>query len=101
MREPDNWPEKRKKQYRAFGSEGKETTAMGEAKTQTHPSRRRLLKSVGVLLAGGLIGCASSKFSAPSKKTADAAPALPWPWHKIDPMEAGSRAYHIYLEAKG
>ena len=74
---------------------------MGKEKTQTNPSRRRLLKSAGTLLAGGLIGCTSMNFSAPSKKTADAAPALPWPWHKIDPMEAGSRAYHIYLEAKG
>jgi hypothetical protein len=53
---------------------------MGKGKTQTNPSRRRLLKSAGALLAGGLIGCASMNFSASSKKTADAAPALPWPW---------------------
>jgi hypothetical protein len=53
---------------------------MGEGKPQTNPSRRRLLKSAGTLLAGGLIGCTSMNFSAPSKKTADAAPALPWPW---------------------
>jgi len=74
---------------------------MGQEKTQTNPSRRRLLKSAGALLTGGLIGCASMNFSASSKKTPDPAPALPWPWHKIDPMEAGSRAYHIYLAAKG
>lgn len=86
---------------RTFACEGKENTTMGEGKPQTNPSRRRLLKSAGTLLAGGLIGCTSMNFSAPSKKTADAAPALPWPWHKIDPMEAGSRAYHIYLEAGG
>jgi len=74
---------------------------MGEGKTKTSTSRRRLLKSAGALLTGGVIGCASMNFSTPSKNTADAAPALPWPWRKIDPMEAGSRAYHIYLEAKG
>jgi hypothetical protein len=74
---------------------------MGKGKTQTNPSRRRLLKSAGTLLAGGLIGCASMNFSAPSKKTADAPPHLPWPWGKIDPMEAGSRAYRFYLDVGG
>ena len=75
---------------------------MGEEKTKTNPFRRRLLKSAGALLAGGLIGCASINLSAPSKKkTADAPPALPWPWPKIDPMEAGSRSYHFYLKAGG
>jgi hypothetical protein len=74
---------------------------MGEGKTRTNPSRRRLLKSAGALLTGGLIGCASMNFSAPSKKTADAAPALPWPWRKIDPMEAGTRAYRYYHDIGG
>jgi hypothetical protein len=74
---------------------------MGKEKTQTNPSRRRLLKSAGALLTGGLIGCASMNFSGTSEKTADASQALPWPWAKIDPMEAGSRSYHIYLEAGG
>ena len=74
---------------------------MGKARTRTNPSRRRLLKSAGALLTGGVIGCASMNFSTPPVKTADAAPALPWPWRAIDPMEAGSRAYHIYLDAGG
>jgi hypothetical protein len=74
---------------------------VGEGETKTNPSRRRLLKSAGTLLAGGLIGCTSMNFSAPSKKSADAPPALPWPWHKIDPMEAGSRAYRFYLDIGG
>ncbi|MEE4380129.1 MAG: hypothetical protein V2J55_21790 [Candidatus Competibacteraceae bacterium] len=74
---------------------------MGEGKTRTNPSRRRLLKSAGTLLAGGLIGCTSMNFSAPAKKTADAATALPWPWRKIDPMEAGSRAYRYYHDIGG
>ena len=64
-------------------------------------SRRRFLKSGGALLAGGVIGGASANAFSQSKPSADAPPALPWPWGKIDPMEAGSRAYHIYLEAGG
>jgi hypothetical protein len=74
---------------------------MGKGKTQTNTSRRRLLKGAGALLAGGVIGCASMNFSAPSKKPTDAPPALPWPWHKIDPMEAGSRAYRYYHDIGG
>jgi len=74
---------------------------MGKEKPQTNSSRRRLLKGAWALLAGGVIGCASGNFSAPSKKGAGAPPPLPWPWRKIDPMEAGSRAYRIYLEAGG
>ena len=74
---------------------------MGEGKTQTNPSRRQLLKSAGTLLAGGVIGCASINFSASPKPAADAPPTFPWPWTKIDPMEAGSRSYHFYLKAGG
>jgi hypothetical protein len=74
---------------------------MGDRKTPTGYSRRRFLKSGGALLAGGVIGCASANALSQSKPSADAAPALPWPWSKIDPMEAGSRAYHIYLDAGG
>jgi hypothetical protein len=40
-------------------------------------------------------------FSTSSKKTADAPPDLPWPWSKIDPMEAGSRAYRYYHDIGG
>jgi len=72
---------------------------MGDGKTGY--SRRRFLKSGGALLAGGVIGCASANAFSQSKPAASAAPALPWPWRKIDPMEAGSRSYHIYLEAGG
>jgi hypothetical protein len=74
---------------------------MGKGKTRTNPSRRRLLKSAGALLTGGLIGCASMNFSASSKKTPEPAPALPWSWSKIDPMEAGSRAYRFYHDIGG
>jgi hypothetical protein len=72
---------------------------MGDGKTGY--SRRRFLKSGGTLMVGGLIGGASANAFSKSKPSADAAPPLPWKWVKLDPMEAGSRAYHIYLEAGG
>ena len=74
---------------------------MGDMKTQTGYSRRRFLKSGGALLAGGVIGCVSVNALSQSKPSADAAPPLPWKWVKLDPMEAGVRGYHIYLEAGG
>jgi anaerobic selenocysteine-containing dehydrogenase len=83
-----------------MGCEGKENT-MDEKKSPTGYSRRGFLKSGSAVLAGGIMGCASFNVSSPKKKTADAPPPLPWPWGKIDPMEAGSRAYHIYLKAGG
>ena len=74
---------------------------MGDGKTHKRYSRRRFLKSGGALLAGGLIGSTATNALSQTKPTADAPPDLPWPWIKLDPMEAGSRAYHIYLEAGG
>ncbi len=74
---------------------------MGGGETRTGYSRRRFLKSGGALLAGGVIGCASTNALSQSKPSADAAPALPWPWSKIDPMEAGSRAFRFYHEFGG
>lgn len=62
-------------------------------------SRRRLLKSGGLLLAGGLAGCSSMSMAEP--QAAEPPPAFPWPWPKLDPMEAGSRSYRLYLEAGG
>lgn len=65
-------------------------------------SRRRFLKSGSALVAGGVIGgvAADAAFSK-SKPSADAAPPLPWKWVQLDPLEAGRRAYHIYLEVGG
>jgi hypothetical protein len=74
---------------------------MGEGKTRRSYSRRRFIKSGGALLAGGMICCAPGNASSPTQNTADAAPALPWPWSQIDPMEAGSRAYRYYLDIGG
>ena len=74
---------------------------MGEGKNPTRYSRRRFLRSGGALLAGGVIACASAYASSQPKPSAEAPPALPWPWSKIDPMEAGSRAYRYYHDIGG
>ena len=74
---------------------------MGDGKPRTEYSRRRFLKSGGALLAGGVIGCASTNAMSQTKQTADAPPDLPWKWGRIDPMEAGSRAYRFYHDVGG
>jgi hypothetical protein len=74
---------------------------MGEGKNLPGYSRRRFLRSGGALLAGAVIGGTSANALSQSRPSADAAPALPWPWSEIDPMEAGSRAYRTYLDAGG
>ena len=63
-------------------------------------SRRGVLKGSAALLAGGIAGRISNAYGAPKTPTAKA-PPLPWPWIKLDPMEAGRRAYQNYLKNKG
>jgi hypothetical protein len=63
-------------------------------------SRRRILTQSAMLLAGGIVGGMSNACSAPAP-TSTAAPPLPWKWVKLDPLEAGRRAYRSYLEKKG
>lgn len=63
-------------------------------------SRRGVLKGSAALLAGGIAGRISNAYGAP-KAPAAKAPPLPWKWTKLDPMEAGRRAYQNYLKNKG
>jgi len=63
-------------------------------------SRRSVLRSSAILLMGGVAGRASKAYSA-TEPAVQAAPPLPWKWVNLDPMEAGRRAYHAYLEKKG
>jgi len=63
-------------------------------------SRRRILAGSAMLLAGGIVGRISNAVGAP-KPAADKAPPLPWKWVKLDPLEAGRRAYRFYLTNKG
>lgn len=67
-------------------------------------SRRSILAGSAVLLMGGIAGRISSAYGAPkpsAAKAPQAAPPLPWKWVKLDPLEAGRRAYRSYLEKKG
>lgn len=63
-------------------------------------SRRRVLTGSAMLLAGGIVGRISNAVGA-TKPAADKAPPLPWKWTKLDPLEAGRRAYRFYLKNKG
>jgi hypothetical protein len=63
-------------------------------------SRRSILTGSAVLLAGGIVGRISNAFGAP-KPAVDKAPPLPWKWVKLDPLEAGRRAYRAYLSEGG
>jgi len=63
-------------------------------------SRRRILKGSAALLVGGIAGRMSNAYAAPAPTFAPA-PPLPWKWPRLDPTEAGRRAYRSYLEKKG
>ena len=57
------------------------------------------MTKAGIFLAGGITGCASLQSTETQPK--NEAPPLPWPWAKLDPMEAGRRAYRGYLSKPG
>jgi hypothetical protein len=63
-------------------------------------SRRSILTGSAMLLAGGIAGRVMNAYSAPAP-TSNAAPPLPWKWVKLDPLEAGRRAYRAYLSEGG
>ncbi len=65
-------------------------------------SRRNMLMGSAVFLCGGAVGSFSNAYSASTAAPAAGnAPPLPWPWVKLDPLEAGRRAYKSYLKNKG
>ena len=74
---------------------------MGTGNKLAEYSRRLFLKTGGALLASGVFGSVAANASNAPIPPNDAAPALPWKWETLDPMEAGSRAYRIYLDAGG
>ena len=63
-------------------------------------SRRDVLTASAALVAGGGIGAALTGHAAVTDPSA-AAPPLPWKWVKLDPLEAGQRAYRFYKEKGG
>ena len=58
-------------------------------------SRRNFIAKAGIFVAGGITGCASHAL--PPTPTVTEPPPLPWKWTKLDPLEAGRRAYRGYL----
>ena len=63
-------------------------------------SRRRYLEGVCIASSGGIAGRISNTYAAPAPTPAPA-PPLPWKWTKLDPLEAGRRAYRAYLSGGG
>ena len=62
-------------------------------------SRRSMVTGSAALLLGGVAGGAGLAAAAAPQHAP--APPLPWKWTKLDPDEAGRRAYRSYLENKG
>jgi hypothetical protein len=63
-------------------------------------SRRNFMTTAGIFLAGGIAGYGTSLALPPTPKVTEP-PPLPWPWVRLDPLEAGRRAYRFYLDKKG
>ena len=74
---------------------------MGDDSNRASCSRRRFLNDGAAFVAGGLIGSAAGMVSAEAAQPKPGTAELPWPWAKIDPMEAGSRAFRYYHDAGG
>ena len=67
-------------------------------------SRRDILTGSAALLAAGGLGGLLPAYAAAVSPKAEApagAPPLPWKWVKLDPLEAGRRAYRGYLTGGG
>ncbi|MFA5699870.1 MAG: hypothetical protein WC913_01155 [Desulfuromonas sp.] len=65
-------------------------------------NRRRFLAVTGMALAGtALAGGVAMADIGTSKQAPTETPSLPWPWKKLDPMEAGRRAFNYYHSKGG
>ena len=71
-----------------------------EQESASSLSRRNFMTKAGLFVAGGIAGYGTS-LALPSTPTVTEPPPLPWKWAKLDPLEAGRRAYRFYLEKKG
>jgi len=64
-------------------------------------SRRNIIKGAATLLVGSIAGGVGYAYAGTAQKATQPAPPLPWEWPKLDPLEAGTRAYQAYLKNKG
>ena len=55
-------------------------------------SRRSVLAGTAALVAGGGVGSGITALAA-APEAPSSGPPLPWKWVKLDPLEAGQRAY--------
>ena len=66
-------------------------------------SRRSMLRESAALLVGGVAGSAVGAYATTpaASQVLPTAPPLPWKWVKLDPLEAGRRAYRYYATKGG
>jgi hypothetical protein len=67
-------------------------------------SRRNILTGSAALLAGGGLGSVMTSLAGSAIAATGSpaeAPPLPWKWAKLDPLEAGRRAYRFYKDKGG
>ncbi len=58
-------------------------------------SRREVLRGSAAIVAAGSVGAGLAAIAG-EPEAPTSAPPLPWKWVKLDPLEAGRRAYHYY-----
>jgi hypothetical protein len=70
--------------------------------TGKHITRRKFIASTGIVAAGSMLtSSALASVTAKNEAAPTTAPPLPWSWAKIDPQEAGERAFRNYHEKGG
>jgi len=80
----------------------KKDRALEQIDTGKSLSRRKFIASTGVVAAGGMLTSSVLASVAAKKEIPPTfAPPLPWSWAKIDPQEAGERAFRYYHEKGG
>ena len=55
----------------------------------------------GLITTGGILAGSAFAMTKETKAEAMTPPPLPWPWTKLDPQEAGERAFRNYHEKGG
>jgi hypothetical protein len=67
-------------------------------------SRREILAGSAAFLASAGVGAAwtaRAEVPGPKGEGSPSVPPLPWKWVKLDPLEAGRRAYRMYIDGGG
>jgi hypothetical protein len=64
-------------------------------------SRRDVLLGSAAIAAGGVLGGPGMAFATAGVSSQEGAPPLPWKWTRLDPDEAGRRAYRLYFDQGG